>query len=307
MELFSLALWRDIGMCIKIDAILWLEICTSSLMGLCESSDEVLTLSHLKYTLFVFLWLLSIMPLSILWSSTFLNELVFRLDALLFSLCRIILMYYWHFWHGWLPRPLIVLWLMRFYCYVISRPSLLRSEGWREQLRGWGLVGRLLVILTQLYCKSVTYDQFFKSFSNKIESSQYNIAITLSRVIKGLYHERLYQIIGSILILFFCGVVPLFSLEQNRLSQFFRSNISGQWNILSYNRLRQMLLISLQRDLKPETCLKISDLDCHREVPLFECVMLFFNQGCWISIQYNLLERCCKIILTQPWTQVMDY
>lgn len=126
----------------------------------------------------------------------------------------------------------------------------------KDEGSSWGvgrLVGRLLVILTQLYCKSVTYDQFFKSFSNKVESSQYNIAITLSRVIKGSYHERLYQIIGSILILFFCGVVPLFSLEQNRLSQFFRSNTNGQWNILSYNRLRQMLLISLQRDLKPET------------------------------------------------------
>ena len=32
-----------------------------------------------------------------------------------------------------------------------------------------------------------------------------------------------------------------------------------------------------------------------------------FNQGCWVFIQYNLLDGCCKWILIEPWTQVLDY
>ena len=35
------------------------------------------------------------------------------------------------------------------------------------------------------------------------------------------------------------------------------------------------------------------------------CVV--FNKRCCIFIQYNLLKDCCKWILIQPWTQVIDY
>ena len=31
-----------------------------------------------------------------------------------------------------------------------------------------------------------------------------------------------------------------------------------------------------------------------------------FSLGCWVSIQYNLLEGCWEWILTQPWTQTLD-
>ena len=34
---------------------------------------------------------------------------------------------------------------------------------------------------------------------------------------------------------------------------------------------------------------------------------IFFNQECCVFIQYNLLKGCCKWILIQPWTQVIDY
>ena len=34
---------------------------------------------------------------------------------------------------------------------------------------------------------------------------------------------------------------------------------------------------------------------------------IYFNQGCCVFIQYNLLKGCCEWILIQPWTQVIDY
>ena len=40
------------------------------------------------------------------------------------------------------------------------------------------------------------------------------------------------------------------------------------------------------------------------------CVFLccaFFNQGCCVFIQYNLLEGCCKCILIQLWTPLIEY
>ena len=63
----------------------------------------------------------------------------------------------------------------------------------------------------------------------------------------------------------------------------------------------------------PQSCHKVwnMSMDFRLRFPLWGsfvfvwCVV--FNQGCCISIQYNLLKGCCEWILIQPWTQVTDY
>ena len=105
---------------------------------------------------------------------------------------------------------------------------------------------------------------------------------------------------------FYGGLILLFSSGWKRWNQFYHYYISGCGEILKYNRLRQMELISFQWDLKSETC-----RDFRLRVPLWgSCVFIWhdvFNQGCCIFIQYNLLKGCCEWILIQLWTQVIDY
>ena len=62
-----------------------------------------------------------------------------------------------------------------------------------------------------------------------------------------------------LLFFFFCRVILLFSSGWKRWNQLYHYNIRGCGEILSYNGLRQMGLISLQWDLKSETCQGISD------------------------------------------------
>ena len=103
----------------------------------------------------------------------------------------------------------------------------------------------------------------------------------------------------------FCGVMLLFSLGWKRWTQFYHYNISERGEISTFTGLRKMRLISLQWDLKSETC-----RDFKLRIPLWCSFMVaccvVFNQGCWIFIQYNLLEDCCEPILIQPQTQVID-
>ena len=101
-------------------------------------------------------------------------------------------------------------------------------------------------------------------------------------------------------------MVVLFPLDWMWWNQFYRYHTNGRGKTSSYNELRQMGQISLQRDLKLEACLRISDLHFHWRVPFSECVMLFFNQACCVSVQYRILEGCCERILI-PWTQAMDH
>ena len=58
---------------------------------------------------------------------------------------------------------------------------------------------------------------------------------------------------------FFCVVIRLFFLGWKRWNQFYHYKISGREEILNYNRLMRMGLISLQWDLKSEICQGISD------------------------------------------------
>ena len=60
-------------------------------------------------------------------------------------------------------------------------------------------------------------------------------------------------------------------------------------------------MISLEGCLKP----KNNETYFHRGAPM--CAVLFFDQGCRVSTQCNLLVGCCERILMQPWAQVMDY
>ena len=62
-----------------------------------------------------------------------------------------------------------------------------------------------------------------------------------------------------VVVYFFPGVILLFSSRWNRWNRFYHYNISGRGEILSYNGLRQMELISLEWDLKSEICQEISD------------------------------------------------
>ena len=74
-------------------------------------------------------------------------------------------------------------------------------------------------------------------------------------MLDSIFHESMRQGITwdfFILFIFFFGVrwYFLFSSEWKRWNQFYHYNISGRGEILSYNGLRQMGLISLQWDLK---------------------------------------------------------
>ena len=108
-------------------------------------------------------------------------------------------------------------------------------------------------------------------------------------------------------LLFFHGVVPLFSLKWIRWNQFYNYNTNEPEKILSCSELRHVRLINLQWDLKSETCLCILDSVFHGRIPLPYCVMLFLNQEYCVSTQYNLLEGYCKKILQQLWAQLKDY
>ena len=76
-----------------------------------------------------------------------------------------------------------------------------------------------------------------------------------------IFHESMRQGITDNLFLFFFSlrVILLFSSGPKRWNQFYRYNISGRGEILSYNGLRQMGLISFQQDAKSDTCEGISD------------------------------------------------
>ena len=110
-----------------------------------------------------------------------------------------------------------------------------------------------------------------------------------------------------VLSFFFRGVILLFSSGSKRWYQFDHYNISGHWKMLNYNGLRQMGFISLQWDLKSETCQGISDLEFYCWGSFVFVWWAIFSQGCCVFIQCNLLKGCCEWILIQPWTQVIDY
>ena len=64
---------------------------------------------------------------------------------------------------------------------------------------------------------------------------------------------------GGYFLFVFCSVILLFSSGWKRWNQFYHYNISGRGKIISYNGLKQVGLISLQWNLKSETCQGISD------------------------------------------------
>ena len=91
---------------------------------------------------------------------------------------------------------------------------------------------------------------------------------------------------------FFCGVTLLFSSGWKRWNQFYHYNISGRGEILSYNGLRQMGLISLQWDLKSETCQGISDLEFHCGVSLSLYDVLFFTR----DVAFLFSTICLRVV-----------
>ena len=88
-----------------------------------------------------------------------------------------------------------------------------------------------------------------------------------------IFHESIRQGITY----FFCFVC-LFSFFAGRWNQFYRYNISGRGEILSYNGLSQMRLISLQWDSKSGTCQGISDQKLHCGVHLSLYGVLFLTR-----------------------------
>ena len=76
----------------------------------------------------------------------------------------------------------------------------------------------------------------------------------------------------------------LFSLEWKKWNQLFDYDANGWGKTLNYDALRQMGEISLQQDLKSETCLVISDLRFKWVASLSEWVV-----G---SVQLNILKGC---------------
>ena len=70
----------------------------------------------------------------------------------------------------------------------------------------------------------------------------------------------------------------LFSSGWKKWNHCYYYKISGCGEILNYYRLRQIGLISLQRDLKSETCQEISDYKFHCLVPLSLHVVLFLTR-----------------------------
>ena len=90
----------------------------------------------------------------------------------------------------------------------------------------------------------------------------------------------------------FCGVILLFFSGWKRWNQFYHYNISGRGEILNYNGLRQMGLISLQWDLKSETCQGISDLEFHCGVPLSLYGVLFLTRD--VAFIFNTI--CLRVV-----------
>ena len=96
---------------------------------------------------------------------------------------------------------------------------------------------------------------------------------------------------------FFAGWY-LFSSGWKRWDQFYYDNISGRREILNYNGLRQMGLISLQWDLKSETCQGISELELHCGVPLSLYGVMFLTR--YVAFLFNKI--CLGLLPTDSYT-----
>ena len=108
-----------------------------------------------------------------------------------------------------------------------------------------------------------------------------------------IFHESMRQGI-TCLFLFVCffwsGVILLFSSGWKRWNQFYHYNISGRGEILSYNELKQMRLITLQWDLKS----KNMSGDLRQRIALWGSFVFIwcvaFKQGCCVFIQHSVLR-----------------
>ena len=97
---------------------------------------------------------------------------------------------------------------------------------------------------------------------------------------------------------FLCaGWYFLFSSGWKRWNQFYHYNITGRGEILSYNGLRQMGLISLQWDLKSETCQGISELELHCGNPLSLYGVMFLTR--YVAFLFNKI--CLGLLPTDSY------
>ena len=112
--------------------------------------------------------------------------------------------------------------------------------------------------MTPVSCDHVTFNYVDK----KARGVGLNFWCHLSNMSNSIFHESIkWGITSSVLFFFcfflsyffvvciFCGVILLCSSELKRWTQFCHYNIIGRGEILNYNRIRQMGLISLQWDL----------------------------------------------------------
>ena len=137
----------------------------------------------------------------------------------------------------------------------------------------------LATIITVLKPVSSVYVTLLNYDGKKTRDVGFTWRCHLTNVIpESIFHERMIQGITCFVFVFvvwfcfvccncclafFLGMVLLFSLEWKRWYQFHYYNSYWHGKILSYNGLRQIILISFQWDLKSETCLMISKLDFH--------------------------------------------
>ena len=99
---------------------------------------------------------------------------------------------------------------------------------------------------------------------------------------------------------FFLGGWYFYFLQNERWkrwSQFCHYNISGRGEILSCNGLRQIGLISLQWDLKSETCQGISELELHCGVPLSLYGVMFLTR--YVAFLFNKI--CLGLLPTDSY------
>ena len=109
-----------------------------------------------------------------------------------------------------------------------------------------------------------------------------------------IFHESMRQGVTCSVSLFFCfflcGVILLFSSGWKRWNQFYHYNISGRGEILSYNELKQMGLITLQWDLKSRNM----SGDLRHRIALWGSFVFIwcvaFKQGCCVFIQHSVLR-----------------
>ena len=83
---------------------------------------------------------------------------------------------------------------------------------------------------------------------------------------------------------FFCGVIHLFSSGWETSNLFYLNNISGRGEILNYNGLRQMRLISLHDDIYYTLC-----LNCWAVFSLF--IPAIWNRT-WCGQVHESQNRC---------------